>query len=159
MMNKQEKYNEASGFNWGKGLAIVIVLFILATLSVVAYIISLDYHMVTENHYEEAVNYQEHIDRVEEASALEKPIKVEYLRKQKIVQITMPESILAEEVEGTVVLYRPSDASKDQRFKLLPDENGTQKIPGTNLLKGKWVVKITWRSGTKNFYKQESIFI
>jgi len=150
---------ESSGFNWGKGLTLVIVLFIIGTLSIVAFIISLDYHMVTDNHYEKAENYQEHIDRIEQAGALEEPVEINYLRQEQLLRIRFPESLFAGEPRGTIELYRPNDASKDREITLSLNGDGIQNIPGQDLLKGKWVVKVTWSTGPKNYYHQKSIFL
>jgi hypothetical protein len=49
-------------FNWGSGITIAIVVFVLATLSTVSYLISLEFYLVSEDHYEEGVQYQETID-------------------------------------------------------------------------------------------------
>lgn len=158
-MEKNTSNTESSGFNWGKGITLVIVLFIIATLTVVAFIISLDYHMVTDNHYEKAENYQEHIDRVEQAGALEEPVEINYMGQEQLLQIRFPESLSDSEPRGTIELYRPNDASKDQKITLQLDGNGTQNIPGHNLLKGKWIVKVTWSTGPKSYYHQKSIFL
>lgn len=158
-MEKNTSNTESSGFNWGKGITLVIVLFIIATLSVVAFIISLDYHMVTDNHYEKAENYQEHIDRVEQAGALEEPVEIKYMGQEQLLQIRFPDSLSAGEPRGTIELYRPNDASKDQKITLQLDGNGIQNISGHNLLKGKWIVKVTWSTGPKSYYHQKSIFL
>lgn len=160
-MENSSKKNEPTGFNWnwGKGLTLAITLFIVATLSVVGYIVSLDYHMVSENHYEEAVNYQQHINRVEQAGAMEKPVEIEIIREKEIVQVRFPESISKNNLKGTVELYRPSDASLDKSFELIVDEKGIQNIDSKNLSSGKWLVKVTWTSGSTSYYKQQSIFI
>lgn len=160
-MNKQPDNNKSGGFSWdwGKGLAVVIVLFIISTLSVVAYVVSLDYHMVTENHYEKAVNYQEHIDRVEQASAMSRPVEIKLMPGDRTVRLQFPNSLALENLEGTVELYRPSDSSLDQKFDLSLNQNGIQEISSRNLARGKWLVKVSWTSEGKDYFKEESIFL
>lgn len=150
---------QSSGFNWGKGLTVAIVLFICSTLGVVGYIVSLDYHMVTENHYEKAVNYQQHIERLEQASAMKKPVEIELLRKDQRIEIRFPSSLKGNILSGTIELYRPNDSSKDRKIQLILDQSGIQQIEAQNLAKGKWLVKVNWSSENKNYYKQQSIFI
>ncbi|HKL19841.1 MAG TPA: FixH family protein [Halalkalibaculum sp.] len=160
-MKKQTNENKPSGFtwNWGKGLTLAILLFIVTTLSVVGYIISLDYHMVTENHYEKAVNYQEHIDRLEQAGNMTHPVEIKLLRGEQVVKLQFPNTMAFDNLKGTVELYRPSDSSLDREMDLTLDENGVQEIGSHDLAKGKWLVKVSWSTEGKNYYKQESIFL
>ncbi|MGK7370484.1 MAG: FixH family protein [Candidatus Halalkalibacterium sp. M3_1C_030] len=158
-MNNSSNNSKGFKWNWGKGLTLVITLFIVTTLSVVGYIISLDYHMVTENHYEKAVNYQEHIDRVEEAGSMADPVEINLLAEKQVVRLHFPKSVSLNNLEGTIELYRPSDSSLDQKFELTLDPNGVQDISSNNLAEGKWLVKVSWSSEGKSFYKQQSIFI
>lgn len=146
-------------FNWGKGLAVVIVLFICTTLGIVGYLVSLDYHMVTKNHYEKAVKYQDHIDRVERARAMEEPVGIKLLRSEGEIEIRFPSALTKSELSGTVELYRPSDPSLDRRINLLLNEKGILRIPAGELAKGKWLVKVSWTSGEKSYYKQANIFL
>lgn len=162
-MKERSKENQTEGFkwNWGKGLTVVIVLFIVTTLSVVGYIVSLDYYMVTENHYEKAENYQEHIDRIEQTGEMADPVEIEIIRENKIVQVRFPKSISSAtgNLKGTVELYRPNNSSLDRNLELLLNSDGIQNIEGQNLAPGKWIVKISWSADGKNYYKQESIFL
>lgn len=160
-MNKQPDKNTSKGFSWdwGKGLTLAIVLFIISTLSVVAFVVSLDYYMVTENHYEKAENYQEHIDRVEQASAMNQPLEIKLMPGDRAVRLQFPNSLALENLEGTVELYRPNDSSLDQEFDLTLDQNGIQEISSRNLARGKWLVKVSWSSEGKSYFKEESIFL
>lgn len=160
-MNTQKEKNTSNGFSWdwGKGLTLAIVLFIISTLSVVTYIVSLEYHMVTENHYEKAENYQKHIDRVEQASAMTKPIEIKLMPADRVLRLQFPNNLALEKLEGTVELYRPNDASMDQTFDLSLDQNGIQEISSQSLARGKWLVKVNWTSEGKNYFTEESIFL
>lgn len=158
-MEKKKQQNTSTGFHWGNGIALVIVLFVIATLSVVGFIMGVDYHMVTENHYEKAENYQQHIERLEQAGSMEKPLEISFLQQEQLIQIRFPENFSANDLEGRVELYRPSDSSKDQVVKLHINASGVQNISGKDLQKGKWVVKVSWSSGGREYYRQESIFL
>jgi len=165
MINKDKTQKKDTGirsgfhWNWGKGITLVIILFIVATLSVVGYIVSLDYDMVTQNHYEKAVNYQEHINRVERADNMSSPVEIKLIPETKMVQLRFPEFFNDKKLTGTVKLYRPDDSSLDQKTKLLLDENGVQNIPGSDLAKGKWLIKLNWSFDGKKYFTQESIFL
>ncbi len=158
-MNRDSNNHDKSGFwNWGTGLTVVIVLFVVATLSVVFYLVSLDYYMVSENHYEEAVKYEQQIQRIEHTRALEGAISIKQVKSNEI-KIDFPDTLAQLQPVGIVKLYRPSDSRLDQSFKLSIDESGSQLIPATDLKKGKWLVRILWEVGEKGFFKETAIFI
>ncbi|MDZ7716771.1 MAG: FixH family protein [Balneolaceae bacterium] len=155
-MNKEEK---SSMFDWGKGLTVAIILFICTTLGIVAYIVSLDYYMVTDNHYEKAENYQDHINRVEQTGALQDPIVIEFLKEESIISVQFPSSFSKAKVTGKIELYRPNNPGLDKILALDLDENFIHRVSTKGLAKGKWLVKITWSSDAKEYYKEKSIFI
>lgn len=151
--------NQNPGFwNWGKGLTVIIVLFVATTLSVVFYLVSLDYYMVSENHYEQAVEYQQQIDRIEHTSELEHPIEINRSNSRDI-QILFPDSLASLNPTGKVKLYRPSDSNLDRLLELRLDTDGRQIIPGADLQKGKWRVQVTWKSDNKEFFEEATIFL
>lgn len=157
-MNRNHQ-QESSGFNWGKGLLIVIVLFICTTLGIVAFLMSLDYQIVTENYYEKAENYEQHIEEVEHARALSEPVGIALLQESEHLEIQFPAGIPQDELRGTIELYRPSDSSMDQKIALNVDKNGIQQIATADLARGKWLVKVSWTSGDKSYFKEKNIFL
>lgn len=159
MANKKLKEKQRSGFlNWGTGLAAVIILFVTVTLGIVFYLSSLEYHMVSENHYENAVKYQQQIDRIERTRSLKKSVVISHSESQEI-HIQFPDKLANPQPMGTVRLYRPSDAGLDQSYKLSLDTSGSQFIPTADLKKGKWLIQITWKSNDKEFFEEAVIFL
>lgn len=157
MENKSR--SDTSGFNWGTGIFIAVALFVTATLSVVGYLVSLEYHLVSDRHYEEAVSYQDHINRVERTERLKQPVNIRVVPDEASIQVDFSRLSDHSDLKGTIELYRPSDSSLDQKTDLLLDENGSQLIPVQDMAKGKWLVKITWSSEDGNYFTQESIFL
>ncbi len=156
-MNKDKQ--KQSRFNWGTGLTAVIVLFVVTTLSIVAYLVSLDFEMVTEKHYEEATQYQQHIERVEHTAALGNPVEIELQQNINMIEVRFPAELLEAHSEGTVELYRPSDSSLDQIVELTLDERGRQKISTQDLAKGKWRIKVSWTADSTNYFQEKNIFL
>lgn len=144
--------------SWGTGLTVAIVLFMIATLSMVFFAVSLDYHMVADDYYQQAEQYQQHINRVEEAGSLENPLQIEYQSSSQAIHLQFPVSGLTDPVTGSVELYRPNDSSLDRSFELKPDENGIQQIPVANFARGRWLVKVNWSSGDRDFFEEASLF-
>ncbi len=153
------KEGQNNGFNWGKGLFVAIILFICATLSIVGFLVSLDYEMVTENHYEKAVKYQDHIEQVEHASALDKPVNIQLLQEDEQIEIRFPLALSQKNVRGTINLYRPNNSDLDQKMELVLGDRGIQNISTRDLAKGKWLIKVRWAADSTSYFKEANIFL
>lgn len=154
-MSKQKKLT----FNWGTGLAVVIVFFVVATLSVVGFIISLDFDLVSKDHYEKGVQYEEQIQKIEHARALDEPVQIQFMTEEDAVEIIFPKQIASQQLSGTVTLYRPSDSSLDRTYRLQLNDDSIQKIDTRELAHGKWLVKLEWQKAGQSYFEQASIFM
>lgn len=155
-MSKEE---QNSGFNWGKALFLVIILFICTTLGIVGFLVNLDYEMVTENHYEKAVKYQDHIEQVEHTSALDKPVNIQLLREDEKIQIRFPLVLSQKNPKGTINLYRPNNSDLDQKYELVLGHRGIQNVPTRDLAKGKWLIKVRWTADSTSYFEEANIFL
>ncbi|MFP8487726.1 FixH family protein [Gracilimonas sp. Q87] len=146
-------------FNWGSGITIAIVVFVLATLSTVSYLISLDFYLVSENHYEEGVQYQETIDGIQRAKNLDTPVLILFDEPTVSIKIIFPQPLITDSLSGHVTFYRPNDSEQDQRFKLQLDEDGRQSIPVSDLEDGRWKLTLEWKSDSLTYIDEKNIFI
>lgn len=154
-MSEQTKFN----FNWGTGLFAAIALFVITTLGVVVYIISLDFDLVSKNHYEKGVQYEQHIEKIEHARALDVPVKIQLRSVENLIEIIFPEQIASQKPSGTVTLYRPSNSSLDRNYELSLNNDHIQKIDAGDMARGKWLVKVTWQAGDQSYFEEIAIFI
>lgn len=145
--------------NWGNGISIAIVVFVIATLSVVSYLISLDFYLVNNNHYEEAVEFQGTIDSRERTKALEEPVTILFDEERVALKLVFPESIMSRADSGAVTLYRPNNSSKDLTIRLQFDAGSTQIIPMDRLDKGKWILKLSWTMDSLEYMDQKTVII
>lgn len=158
-MNNQPHESTDSNSFWGKGLAITIALFICTTLGVVAFMISLDFQMVTENHYQKAARYQQQINRIEQAGTLTHPVSVTLQKEKGELLIHFPQSIRSDDLRGTIELYRPSDASLDRTLVLNLDPAGNHRIDSRSLAAGKWQARVRWQSEGQRYFHEQTLFI
>jgi nitrogen fixation protein FixH len=61
--------------------------------------------------------------------------------------------------KGTVKFYRPADSSLDKTLNLSADRNGIMLINTSDFKPGLWKVILQWKSGDKEFYTEERIFL
>ncbi|HBQ60503.1 MAG TPA: hypothetical protein DD671_12995 [Balneolaceae bacterium] len=146
-------------FNWGTGLTLAIVVFVLATLSTVSYLISLEFYLVSENHYEEGVEYQETIDGIQNARDLDTPVLILFDEPTESIKITFPMALRSDSLAGTIKFYRPNDSSLDKLFKLQLNEDGQQFIPVTDFEEGRWKLTLEWQQDTLTYIDHKNIFI
>lgn len=145
--------------DWGKGIVIAIVLFIIGTLSMVSYLISLDFYLVNNNHYEEGVNYQETIDSKARADELDEQVVVLFDEERVALKVMFPEAVLQNAKEGTIQLYRPNDSAKDLTLPIEFNAGSTHVIPMERMDKGKWVLTIKWKMNELDYQKEEVVII
>ncbi|RNC84653.1 MAG: hypothetical protein ED557_06655 [Balneola sp.] len=145
--------------DWGKGIFIAVTLFIIGTLSMVSYLISLDFYLVNNNHYEEGVAYQETIDSKERASELEEQVVILFDEERVALKVFFPEEIVKKAQEGTINLYRPNDASKDMNLAIQFDAGNTHVIPMERMDKGKWVLTVTWKMDNLDYQEEKVVII
>ncbi len=146
-------------FNWGKGISLAIAIFVIATLSVVSYIISLDFYLVNNNHYEEGVNYQQTIDSRQRTEALDQPVVVLYDEARVAVKVVFPDEVVENAQEGTIKLYRPNDANLDMNLPIEFEGGSTHVIPMERMEKGKWVLTINWTMNDLDYITEKVIII
>jgi len=145
--------------NWGNGIFLAVTVFVIATLSVVSYLISLDFYMVSTDHYQEAVDYQETIDSKKNAAKLEEPVVVLFDEKTLSVDLYFPPVAAAAVDSGTVHFYRPNDSKLDKKVVLSLNREGKQRISVADFTKGKWVLSIEWKADSLNYLEKKSIII
>lgn len=148
-----------TGFNWGTGLLVAIILFVVTTLSVVGFIISLDFDLVSKDYYERGVQYEQQIKKIEQSDALEEPVKIQFTAEENAVEIVFPEQVAHPQLSGTITLYRPSDSSLDRSYSLKLNDDYTQKIDARELARGKWLVQLTWQNTEGSYFRETSIFM
>ncbi|MFD2532768.1 FixH family protein [Gracilimonas halophila] len=146
-------------FNWGTGIFLAVTLFVIATLSVVSYLISLDFYLVSNDHYEQGVEYQETIDGQQRVENLENPVLVLFDEPNISIKITFPEALRADSLSGSITFYRPNNSELDRKYKLQIDENGQQTIPVSDFEKGRWKLTLEWKQDSLIYIDEKNIFI
>lgn len=144
--------------NWGKGIALVITVFVIGTLSVVSYLISLDFFLVSNEHYEEGVEYQQTIDERKRSSDLKDPVVIIFDEKMEALRIVFPNEFVGK-AQGDIKLYRPNNPELDETLPLSVNANGTQLISTSTLEKGKWILKIQWNADQQSYLEEKVVII
>jgi nitrogen fixation protein FixH len=145
--------------NWGNGIFIAITIFVIGILSMVSYLISLDFFLVNNNHYEEGVEYQQTIDSRERTENLKEQVVILFDEERVALRVVFPDTVMANAQEGSMHLYRPNDSEKDVRLPIEFEAGDTHVIPMERMDKGKWVLTINWKMNDLEYIEEKVIII
>lgn len=143
--------------NWGYKIAILFIGFVVFMVGMVTICFRQnDIHLVEKQYYEKEIAYQNQINIETNTALLKNPPLIRYHHDSQTVSVEYPQSTGIE--EGSILFFRPSDASKDFVVTVRP-EGGKQAIPVGHLQKGFWRVKMEWTDASKKFYLEEKIVV
>lgn len=153
---KREIKNKGD-WKWPVGIFVGYLIFVIATVGFVFFTFTVKADLVAEKYYEKTLAYQEQIDSEQNALDLAVPLVINL--KKDLLTIGFPPSQVPGGIEGTINLYRPSDASLDFSIEIMADEAGVQTIDTDNLSRGLWKVQVRWMSTGIEFFTESSIFL
>ena len=146
-----------SKFNWGTGILITIILFMIIVISTAVYLMNQDVDLVTNDYYNKGINHQQQIDRMNRTNAMDD--KVQISPENGYLKLKFPKSYAQKSFNGTIQFYRPSDSKKDFALSISIDTSAQQLIPVQNLEKGYWKVELSWTQDSLEYYKESSFVI
>ncbi len=143
--------------SWGIRIAVLYISFVIIVIAMVVFSLTRDIPLVKENYYEEEIKYQQQIDRLKRTRKLSEEIK--YRQIDGGLVIKFPKEIDAKNIEGNILLYRPSDENKDFKLSLNLDEEREQTINITKLDKGFWRIKLNWTMNGVEYYDESHFYL
>ncbi len=143
--------------NWGKGIFITIVLFMVIVFIMVGISMTKNVDLVANNYYEKEIKYQEQIDLLKKTNALNENAKIDFDGAN--VNISFPKNMDNNSLKGTINFYRPSDSKKDFNMQINADANGTMQISNEKFSKGLWKVQINWESTGEKYFTEQTLLI
>jgi hypothetical protein len=143
--------------NWGYKIVFAYVFFVIFIAVIATKAMRSNIDLVEKDYYQKEMVFQDQIGRVNNAKAIDAQLKFDYYSGSKTAELEFPKNHFK---SGTVVLYRPSDAKKDQKIDLKSNGSVTSfTIPLSKLSTGLWKAKILWTDGKKEFYKEMDVVI
>jgi nitrogen fixation protein FixH len=138
--------------NWGKGLVIVMLLFIGFIVSMSFYMFSMPADDYDHQYYEKGLNFNKDY-------AKEKQVETD--RAQPIIKQHNGELSVAfiQPAIGTIKLINPLGKSKDLMLPLNTNTGTQASIPLKKLTTGRWSIRIDWKSANKGYLYQQNLYI
>jgi len=144
-------------FNWGTGIVIAMVLFMVFILQFLyrSFDTKNNHDLVSEDYYKDELYYQQEIDRMNNANQLEQNLTFERVKDGFL--FVFPQDMDASEITGTAYFQRPSNKDLDFQQEILLSDSKIL-INHSNLVEGKWKIKIDWKYNDEEYLLKETVF-
>ncbi len=146
--------------NWGTRILLVLTVFIIG-MGYMVYVCmkQTDIQLVAKDYYEQEIAYQGTIDKENNYRALaKKPSMVDNVEQNKLmVDFSVLENYKT--ISGKIYFFRPSQSKLDFNTDVTPGEDGIQWIEKDNIASGKWLVKLDWSDGNKEYFNEQTVYI
>jgi len=130
-------------FNWGTGILIFLILFLMAAGLFIAFAMRQDVNLVHEDYYEKGVDYEKQMNAEARSLQFQDSIITRFEERSMVISFRGSREISVD--SGSVLLYRPSSSSLDLK-KSFDFSVGSMSIPYTELSSGRYILKIYWYS-------------
>lgn len=143
--------------NWGTGIVIGIVAFMLFILQ---YVIRVqvdpyyDNELVTDQYYQKEIEINDNRLKLENAQKLGNQLQVS--ASAEGILVSFPSNFNPNDIKGKVSLYRPSNQAFDQTI-LLELTSNHLLIPRSKLIDGRWDITIDFTHNNLGYLKTETL--
>jgi len=142
-------------FNWGTGILIFLILFLIACGLFIGFAMNQNVDLVHKEYYQKGVSFTDQMD-VDMRST--KYINSIYLKDNgHQILVYFPDNFIDNLKSGEILFFRPSNSNEDKTWDLNP-KNNVQIIEKSKLIKGRYLVKITWQSD-ENYFIEKEFFV
>lgn len=145
-------------FNWGTGIFIFIIIFLVTMISVVFLSFRQNNELVEAEYYPQGIEYQKQIDRMAKTKLLSASIAAEQVSGELV--LTFPEEFRTIGFDkGDIYFYRPSAEKADILVAMQPDTSLKQKFSISRFSPGKYVIKLSWSMKGEQYYDEQPVMI
>ena len=146
-----------SKFNWGTGILITIIIFMVISIGAVIFLMNQKVDLVASDYYDKGIHHQEQIDRINRTNKMGNEVSI--TPENGFIRLVLPKYFAQKGLSGTIQFYRPSDSKKDFAVAVAIDTSAQQLISTQNMEKGYWKVKLNWSQESVEYYKESSFVI
>jgi len=144
-------------FNWGTGILIFLILFLLACGLFITFAMRQEISLEHEDYYERGVDHSEQMQLEARSAPYQNDISTRMQDGDLLVDIKA--SLAAQMDSAHMHLYRPSDSKLDLQASFDASRQGFA-IPGDDLISGRYILKIFWSAdGGLKYEIDQTVFI
>jgi hypothetical protein len=143
--------------NWGYRVAILYAGFAGLIIYFVTRSINEKIDLVTPDYYAQELKYQDKIESTNRNNSLEQPLTIGLTDAG--ISVKFPLEMKGKNITGSILLFRPSDNTKDRTIAINTGAGFEQLIPSTELAKGMYRVKVEYQSDGISYYAEKQIVV
>lgn len=144
---------------WPWAIIGFFVVFVSCVFSFVVFATRQPMDLVRQDYYEEELKYQKQIDSHQRTESLLEKVSVRYEPKPEQLIIALPSATSRNASQGTVHLYRPSDAQLDRHLDLSLDASARQTLNVQGMKPGLWKLRLNWTTGGETYSHEQTLVI
>jgi len=144
-------------FNWGYRVALLYLSFAGLIIYLVSRSMSEKIDLVAPDYYAQELKYQDKIESTENNNTLTEPLAVNV--NDSGIVITYPKDLKRDVIAGNILLFRPSDKTKDINVPVNAGSRFIQVIGTEQLLSGMYIVKVDYSAAGKKYYSEKQVII
>ena len=143
-------------FNWGTGILIFLILFLLACGLFISFAMRQDVSLVHEDYYEKGADHSQQM--LVDARSAQYKNAIGTQIKEGVLLINIEPSLAEKMDSASFHLYRPSDSKYDIQSSFDASENPLI-IPQEELIAGRYILKVYWIWDRLNYEIDQTVFI
>jgi hypothetical protein len=143
--------------NWGTKIALLYVGFVAMIAVMVFKSSQHKVDLVSADYYAQELKFQDKIDGKNNLSSLS--TKIDWLAKDKQIDIKFPMELVEGKAVGEIKLYRPSNSQDDLKFPLQINEKGNQLIKSEQFKRGVYLMQISFKIGETDYFSEQELFM
>ena len=144
--------------NWGTGITIVIILFLVVTVGqvlVIHYVV--DYDLVVEEYYDAEIKYQVQIDKIKRANNLPEQLQIKFVGNS--IEFKFPLLFEPQSISGIINYYKPSNDLLDKFQEIKLNKENKMFLKTKELLTGLWKIKVDWAANDVQYYNEKIMMV
>jgi len=143
--------------NWGYRVALLYIGFTGLIIYLVTMSMNQKIDLVAKDYYAQELKYQDKIESTNRNNLLDQPLSIEL--NDSGIKIKFPKTLEGTQITGSILIFRPSDNTKDKTFAINPGADLEQIIPASELIKGMYRIKVEYQSAGNNYYSEKQIVV
>jgi hypothetical protein len=141
-------------FNWGTGLAIWLIIFVIAIMTFVTFAFNQDVNLVNKEYYQKGVHYDDIRIEREKGKSQEEHFTIN--QEGENVVLSFDKDYFSTIKVLDVQFYRPSDRHQDKHLLF---ETNTLIVSKSDLIKGRYQLNISWEKEGEKYMLEKYFFL
>ena len=142
--------------NWGNYIFIFILFFLTLCTIFIIFSLRQDIDLVTDAYYEEGADYTSKMQIAERSAVYFDSITI--IQDKTKLEVQLSKSLALDIQKINFWFYRPSDKDSDYKTELMITDEPLL-VSKDHLIKGRYIMHISWDSGEAEFIIKKNIFI